>query len=186
MGHLLLDVDCPNGNYAKVNPPIRPRSDVEALWESLKNGHIDWVVSDHACCSKEMKVDLEDPDNVFLAKSGFGGTEYLLSGLFSEGTKRGVSANRIAELLSWNPAQRFGFKSKGDLAPGYDADIVLVDPNETFIVNSQESESTQGYSPFDGYALTGKVKSTFLRGMKIYENGTVVGEPKGQYLSRPY
>ena len=186
VGHLLLDVDCPNGNYAKVNPPIRPRSDVEALWESLKNGHIDWVVSDHACCSKEMKVDLEDPDNVFLAKSGFGGTEYLLSGLFSEGTKRGVSANRIAELLSWNPAQRFGFKSKGDLAPGYDADIVLVDPNETFIVNSQESESTQGYSPFDGYALTGKVKSTFLRGMKIYENGTVVGEPKGQYLSRPY
>ena len=186
IGHLLLDVDCPNGNYAKVNPPIRSREDVEALWESLKNGHIDWVVSDHACCSKEMKVNSNDPDNIFLAKSGFGGTEYLLSGLFSEGTKRGVSPNKIAELVCWNPAQRFGLKSKGDLAPGFDADIVLVDPNETFVVNSGESQSTQGYSPFDGYELTGKVKTTFLRGNKIYENGNILDKACGKYLKRPY
>ncbi len=185
VGHLLLDVDCPNGNFAKVNPPIRPREDVEALWESLKNGHIDWVVSDHACCSKEMKVDGDDPDNVFLAKSGFGGTEYLLSGLLSEATKRGVSPNKVAELVCWNPAQRFGLMSKGDLDVGFDADIVLVDPNESFVVHSGESESTQGYSPFDGYELTGKVKSTFLRGEKIYENGNIIGKASGKYLKRP-
>ncbi|MBT3300308.1 MAG: dihydroorotase family protein [Candidatus Marinimicrobia bacterium] len=186
VGHLLMDIDCPNGNFAKVNPPIRPRADVEALWESLKNGHIDWVVSDHACCSKEMKVDSDNPENVFLAKSGFGGTEYLLSGLFSEGTKRGVSENKIAELLCWNPAQRFGLPSKGDIAPGFDADIVLLDPDETFIVKSAESESTQGYSPFEGFELKGKVKTTFLRGNKIFEDGQILGQALGRYLKRPY
>ena len=186
VGHLLLDVDCPNGNYAKVNPPIRPREDVEALWESLKDGHIDWVVSDHACCSKEMKVDAEKPDEIFLAKSGFGGTEYLLSGIFSEGTNRGVSPNKIAELVCWNPAKRFGLLSKGDIAPGFDADIVLFDPDETFTVRAEDSESSQGYSPFEGYELTGKVKTTLLRGNIICENGKVIGEPNGKYLSRPY
>lgn len=186
VGHLLLDVDCPNGNYAKVNPPIRPREDVEALWESLKDGHIDWVVSDHACCSKEMKVDAEKPDEIFLAKSGFGGTEYLLSGIFCEGSNRGVSPNKIAELVCWNPAKRFGLLSKGDIAPGFDADIVLFDPDETFTVRAEDSESSQGYSPFEGYELTGKVKTTLLRGNIICENGKVIGEPNGKYLSRPY
>ena len=65
----------------------------------------------------------DDPADVWLAKSGFGGTEYLLSGVLSEGTRRGMSYNHMAELLSWNPAQRFGLLSKGDIAPGYDADI---------------------------------------------------------------
>lgn len=116
VGHLLLDTDCPGGNYAKVNPPIRPRKDVEALWEAVLDGKIDWVVSDHACCSKEMKIDRASPDEIFLAKSGFGGTEYLLSGVFSEGTKRGLSYNRVAELTSWNPAQRYGLLNKGDIA----------------------------------------------------------------------
>jgi|TARA_Y100000310_G_scaffold253669_1_gene260565 allantoinase len=185
VGHLLLDVDCPNKNFAKVNPPIRPREDVEALWEAVISGKIDWVVSDHACCSKEIKVDSRNPEEVFLAKSGFGGTEYLLSGFFSEGTKRGLSYNRIAEMTSWNPAKRFGLLGKGDVAPGYDADIVLFDPDETFTVKAEESVSSQGYSPFEGYELTGKVKTTLLRGTTIYNNGNIVGEPQGQYLKRP-
>lgn len=70
----------------------------------------------------------------------------------------------MAELLSWNPAQRFGLNSKGDIAIGYDADLVLLDPNETFVVRAAESESQQGYTPFEGMELTGRVKTTFLRG----------------------
>ena len=75
-----------------------------------------------------------------------------------------MSYNRMAELLSWNPARRFGLRNKGDIAPGFDADMVLVDPHETFIVHAAKSESEQGYSPFEGLELTGRVKSTFLRG----------------------
>ncbi|MGI9309094.1 MAG: dihydroorotase, partial [Gammaproteobacteria bacterium] len=81
IGHLMLDTDAPTGCLAKVNPPIRPREDVEFLWENLLEGNLDWVCSDHACCKHEMKVDGENPGDIFLAKSGFGGTEYMLSAL---------------------------------------------------------------------------------------------------------
>ena len=99
--------------------------------------------------SAEQKWAQDDPENIWLAKSGFGGTEYLLSGLFSEGSRRGLSYNRMAELLSWNPARRFGLLSKGDIALGFDADIALVDPHEAFTVRAADSESGQGYSPFE-------------------------------------
>ncbi len=185
IGHLLLDVDEPNGVLAKVNPPIRPREDVEFLWQKLLEGEIDWVVSDHACCSAEMKYNAQHPEDIWMAKSGFGGTEYLLSGLHSEGKKRGLSLNRMAELVCWNPAQRFGLLSKGDLAEGFDADIVLFDPNETFVVRAAQSFSGQGYTPFEGHELTGRVKTTFLRGQKVFENGSIIGGAHGQYLKRP-
>jgi allantoinase len=103
----------------------------------------------------------------------------------SEGSKRGLSYNRMAELLSWNPARRFGLLNKGDIVAGFDADIVLVDPNETFTVRAAASESEQGYSPFEGQELTGRVKSTFLRGALVYHNGKVVGPARGRYLHRP-
>jgi allantoinase len=186
LAHLLLDYDCKAGLHAKVNPPIRSREDVEYLWEHLHQGHIDWVCSDHACCKAEFKTDAQERENVWLAKSGFGGTEMLLSGLYTEGKKRGLSINRMAELLSWNPAQRFGLPSKGDIAEGYDADLVLMDPDGSFVVDSVASPSTQGYSVFEGYAFSGPVKATFLRGQLIYEKGQVLGEAKGQYLHRPY
>ncbi|MGB8435317.1 MAG: amidohydrolase family protein, partial [Burkholderiales bacterium] len=168
-----------------VNPPIRPREDVEALWEAVLNREVDWIVSDHACCSAEQKWAKDDPSNIWLAKAGFGGTEYLLSGVLSEGSRRGMSYNHMAELLSWNPAQRYGVLSKGDIAEGYDADLVLVDPHESFVVHAAESESKQGYTPFEGQELTGRVKSTFLRGELVYDLGKIVGPARGQYLHRP-
>jgi len=185
VGHLLLDTDCECAVQAKVNPPIRPRDDVEALWQAVLDRKIDWIVSDHACCSAEQKWSKDDPSNIWLAKTGFGGTEYLLSGALSEGSKRGMSYNHMAEVLSWNAAQRFGLSSKGDIAPGYDADIALVDPHDTFVVHANESESKQGYSPFEGLELTGRVKTTFLRGVPVFHGGNVLGPARGQYLRRP-
>ncbi|MBI3370850.1 MAG: dihydroorotase family protein [Betaproteobacteria bacterium] len=185
IGHLLLDVDCACGVLAKVNPPIRPRSDVEALWEAVLNRKVDWIVSDHACCSSEQKYSAKFPKNIWLAKSGFGGTEYLLSGLLSEGSRRGMSYNHMAELVSWNPARRFGLHNKGDIDIGFDADLVLVDPHESFVVRAETSESGQGYTPFEGQELNGRVKSTLLRGRLIYHNGNTVGTASGRYLRRP-
>jgi len=186
IGHLMLDIDVPTGNLAKVNPPIRPREDVENLWENMLEGNIDWVCSDHACCKHEMKVDQDEPGNVWLAKSGFGGTEYLLSAFASEGHKRGLSYNDIARMSSLTAARRFGLHRKGDIVEGLDADVVLVDPNETWTVHAADSESQQGHTPFEGQELNARVKTTFLRGQRIFDNNEVLGEPTGQYLRRPY
>ena len=95
-----------------------------------------------------------------------------------------MSYNHMAELLSWKPAQRFGLPSKGDIAPGYNADIAIVDPHESFVVRAAESESEQGYSPFEGVELSGRVKSTFLRGALIYDSGNIVGPARGKYLRK--
>ena len=185
IGHLVLDVTSHAGALAKVNPPIRPREDVEYLWEQLLAGKIHWVVSDHACCRHETKAAKNAFGNIWLAKSGFGGTEYLLPSLVSEGAKRGLSYNHVAELTSRNPARRFGLNNKGDIAEGLDADVVLVDPKETWTIRAGDSESTQGYTPFEGIELTARVKSTFLRGQLVCENGNIVGQPRGRYLHRP-
>ncbi|MFI1463865.1 dihydroorotase [Nocardia carnea] len=185
IGHLLTDIDNANGLGAKVNPPIRPREDVEALWEHLLAGNIDWVVSDHACCKDEVKFG-EDRDDVFAAKSGFGGTEYLLPGLITEGRKRGLSLRRIAQLTASNPADRYGLPGKGRLAEGVDADIAIVDPNRTWTVRAADSESTQEYTPFEGFELGAAVTDTFVRGNRVLADGAVTGEPTGRYISRPY
>ncbi|MEJ8278057.1 dihydroorotase [Pseudonocardia spirodelae] len=184
IGHLLADVTTADGIGGKVNPPLRPRADVEKLWEHLLAGDVSWVVSDHACCKEEKKFG-EDRDDVFAAKSGFGGTEYLLPGLVGEGRRRGLSMSRVAELVSTNPARRLGLPTKGDIAPGFDADIALVDPGRSFVVDPSASESTQEYTPFRGMEIGATVETTFLRGHRIFDGGKVVGEPVGRYLHRP-
>jgi allantoinase len=186
VGHLLLDVDAPAATYAKVNPPIRPREDVEFLWRMVHEGEVDWIVSDHACCAEEVKsAGPHGGGDIWLAKSGFGGTEYLLSGVFSEGSKRGLPYHRMAELLALNPAQRYGLLHKGDIAVGLDADLALLDPDRRFTVRAAGSASAQGYTPFEGQELTGQVTATFLRGRLAWENGRAVGPPRGRYVRRP-
>jgi allantoinase len=186
VGHLLLDVDTQAASYAKVNPPIRPREDVEYLWRAVLDGKVDWIVSDHACCSQEVKgAGRSGQGDIWLAKSGFGGTEYLLAGVFSEGSKRGLAPHRMAELLSFNPARRYGLLDKGDIAVGLDADLVLLDPERHFTVRAADSPSGQGYTPFEGQELTGQVQATFLRGRLAWENGAVVGAARGRYIARP-
>ncbi|MWA00331.1 amidohydrolase family protein [Actinomadura sp. LD22] len=183
IGHLLADVDTAHGLGGKVNPPLRDREDVEALWRHVLAGEVDWVVSDHACCRDEMKFGA-DRDDIFLAKSGFGGAEYLLPGLVGEGIKRGLPLQRVAQLTSWNPARRYGLLTKGAIAEGYDADIALVDPDVSWTVRAADSESTQEYTPFEGFPMTAKVTDTFVRGNHVYSGGKVLGDPVGKYLRR--
>lgn len=97
-----------------------------------------------------------------------------------------MSYNHMAELLSFNPARRYGLNNKGDIDAGLDADLILIDPDKSWVIKSTESESEQGYTPFEGIELGAQVKQTWLRGKLIYDNGQVMGEPEGQYLSRPY
>lgn len=182
VGHLLAD--CHTASMGgKVNPPLRPREDVEALWEHLLAGNFSWVTSDHACCKDEAKFG-EPREDVFVAKSGFGGAEYLLPGMISEGRKRGLSYNKIAELVAKNPAERYGLHTKGDIQIGLDADFCLVDDQVNYVVRAEDSLSTQEYTPFEGFELTAKITETYLRGGAVYKDGTMMGLPRGQYLNR--
>ncbi|PVG80768.1 hydantoinase [Nocardioides gansuensis] len=185
VGHLLADCDSAHGVGGKVNPPLRPREDVEALWDFVLDGKIDWVVSDHACCREELKFGTPK-DDVFLAKSGFGGAEYLLAGMVTEGGRRGLPYGRIAELTATNPAERYGLgATKGSLEVGKDADLALVDTAHDWTVRAEESLSTQEYTPFEGAELTAKVTDTFLRGHRIMADGVVTAETHGRFLARP-
>jgi allantoinase len=184
IGHLLADFHTASGIGGKVNPPLRSASDVEALWQHVLAGQVDWVVSDHACCREETKFG-EPRDDVFAAKSGFGGTEYLLPGLVTAAARRGLPMGRIAALTARNPARRFGLHSKGVIAEEYDADIALVDPRASWTVRAEDSESAQEYTPFEGFEMTARVTDTFVRGQQVLADGKVSGRPAGEYLRRP-
>lgn len=184
VGHLLTDIDTASGIGGKVNPPIRSRADVEALWGAVSRGSVDWIVSDHACCRAERKFGAP-ADDVFAAKAGFGGTEYLLPGIVTEARKRSVPLGRVAALTSLNPARRYGLASKGDIAVGLDADLALVDPAARWTVRAENSESTQEYTPFEGYAMECSVVRTILRGETVFRDGRVVGDPVGRFVRRP-
>ncbi|ASW56598.1 dihydroorotase family protein [Plantactinospora sp. KBS50] len=184
IGHLMADIETASGIGGKVNPPLRPRSDVEALWRHLLAGNVDWVASDHACCRAEQKFG--DPaEDVFLARSGFGGVEYLLPGLLTEGVRRGLSHHTIACLSAANPADRFGLGGKGRVALGYDADLALIDPDSPWTVRARDSLSQQEYTPFEGMRMTARVVHTFVRGRQVLDGGKLSGPPAGRYVARP-
>jgi dihydropyrimidinase/allantoinase len=182
--HLCLtheELDAKGGLGGKVNPPIRSQVDTEALWAGVLNGTVDWVASDHACCLEEHKGD-----QLWPAFPGFGGTGLLYPVLLSEGMhKRGLAPHRIAELVSANPARAYNLvPRKGNLLVGYDADLVVVDPDLEQVVTAELLLSGQDHCPFEGRTVRGWPVATVVRGRVAYRDGEVIGEPTGQYLSR--
>lgn len=170
------------GLGGKVNPPIRTKSDSDALWDAVKKGHVDWVGSDHACTMSEMKGN-----ELWSAACGFGGTSLMYPFMISEGFhKRGISLSRISQLVSTNPARSHAcYPQKGHIAVGADADLAIVDLELEQEVKTDMLHSAQDYTPFEGMKLKGWPVRTILRGKTVYLNGAVVGTPGGQYLKRP-
>ena len=183
VGHLLADFHTAANLGGKVNPPLRSREDVESLWEHLLAGHFDWVVSDHACCRDETKFG-EPRDDVFVAKSGFGGAEYLLPGMVSEGRKRGLSYNRIAELVSANPAEPLRPAHQGRHRGRVRRRLRPARRPGRLGRAGRDSLSTQEYTPFEGFHMTARVTDTFVRGQQVLADGAVVGEPVGRFVHR--
>ena len=179
--HLALTYESYNDQRGKVNPPIRAQSDVDALWRGVKRGEIDWVCSDHACCSEEHKEG-----DLWGALPGFGGTALVYPFMLTEGPRRGLSFERIVDLVSTNPARAYGLDSrKGAIAVGADADLAIVDMDQTHPVTTERLLSAQDHTPFEGMELTGWPVRTLLRGRTAFADGETVGEPAGAYLKRP-
>jgi len=161
------------GPYLKMNPPLRSRVHVEALWKGLQNGVIDIVTTDHAPGSRDEKeVGWED---IWRAWGGVAGVETLLPIMFTYGFKRNIlSLEDIIRLLSFNPAKIFGLQFKGDIKPGLDADLLIIDPNFTKKVKAEDLHYKNPWTPYEGLNLYGWPEVVILRGNVIIENRELI------------
>lgn len=170
------------GPLGKINPPLRSREHVAALWEYLAAGRIDQVTSDHAPWALARKSNRED---IFENASGAPGVETLLPLLHHYGVAgRRIPLLDLVRLLAEHPARNFGlFPRKGVLAPGADADIVVFDPDASWTVRGARLHSGAGWTPYEGLELTGRVAQTFVRGRLAYQDGEVLAHPgDGQFI----
>jgi dihydroorotase (multifunctional complex type) len=174
------------GNLINISPALRPPFEQQALWQLLREGKIDTVVTDHAPHTLEEK----QRKSVWEVASGLPGFQEALPTLithwiqhFGQDTlEEGLM--RIAQVTSSNLARIFGFGQKGSLAVGKDADIVIVDISNTWKVRKEELFTKNRWSAFEGMELAGRPIATFLRGKLVYQDGKITGEPQGQWIRR--
>ena len=169
--------DGPEGPLYVGQPPLRKPADLEALWSGLAQGEVDTVASDHAPWTREQKLD---PSlDIEKLRPGVANLQCMLPVLFSEGSRRGLSLERFVALTSTNAARLFGlYPTKGTIAPGSDADLVLWDPTETREIDRGSLLSRAGFSLFEGFRVTGWPRIVIRRGEVVYRDG-VVQAPKG-------
>ncbi len=167
----------------KCAPPIREQENQEQLWAALGDGLIDFVVTDHSPCPPAMKCG--DSGDFLRAWGGISSLQLSLPVLWTQARRRGIGFERIAEWLCRGPARLAGLDTrKGQIAVGYDADLVVWDPEAGFEVKPEELHHRHKLTPYRGRTLYGKVEATFLRGKKIYERGCFSDSPRGAVLRR--
>jgi dihydropyrimidinase len=143
---------------------------------------IEIVSTDHAPFHRDLK---EAKASMFDIPFGMPGVETLLPIMYTEGVAKGrLGIGRLVQLLSENPARRFGlYPRKGTLAPGADADIVVLDPARTHVLRHAELHGGYGFDPFEGWTVHSSVERVYLRGQQIVFSGRLLGEAgRGQFL----
>lgn len=154
------------GPRLKVNPPIRPRHEVEALWGHIAAGRVDFVSSDHVAWSLDRKADDAD---FFRNASGIPGLQTLLPSFFSAVERRKLPLTLVPALLSNGPARHFRIgHRKGLLEPGADADIVVLAPVRHRF-RAADSQGAAEWSPFDGMEFSVRVRASFVRGRQVWD-----------------
>ena len=167
----------PDGAKYAGAPPLREDRDRDAIWAGIADGSVSTVCTDHAPWTLEQKTD---PDlKAADLRQGMAELETLLPMLWSLGVATGrISVTRFVEMTSANAAKIFGmYPQKGCIAPGSDADLVILDPEETRTIDGASMHSNAGYSPYDGWDITGWPTHTLLRGRVVAEGSTVLAEP---------
>lgn len=174
--------EIPNGNTLfKCAPPIRERENNELLWEALKDGTIDFIVTDHSPATPDLKKI--DSGNLKEAWGGIASIQFSLSVCWTAAKKRNMGLEELASLMSKNVAAFIGYgNQKGKIKEGYDADLTVWDPEEQFVVKAADIHYRHQISPYVGESLFGVVKQTYLSGKKVFENGKFVSSPAGKTL----
>ncbi len=164
--HLFLSEDDLEklGNFGKMNPPLRTKEDIAALWKGIRNGVVDCIATDHAPHTIEEK-NRPYPD----APSGVPGVETMLPLLLTAVHDEKITVEDIVRCCGENPARIFGMPDRGSLDVGKLADVVVVDPQREWILKGSELHSKCGWTPFEGFRLRGIVSKTIVNGKVIVD-----------------
>lgn len=170
------------GMTSKCSPPIRDLKAQEGLWRYVFSGAAITAVSDHSPCTPELK----DKTNAFDAWGGIAGVQNNVDILFDEGVqKRGLPLKKFADLIAKKPAERFNLASKGEIAVGKDADIILIAPETPYVIEAENLEYRNKISPYVGRTVNAQITKTFLRGNMVYSQDTgVINTAKGLFIRR--
>lgn len=177
--HLSAEMITRGATLSKCAPPIRSRENCERLWQGLRDGTIDLIVTDHSPCPPAMKRLSEG--NFRTAWGGIASLSVALPLMWTEASKRGFTLLDLARWMAAAPARLAGCDSrKGRIAAGFDADFVVFDPEGEFSVTEDRLHYRYPVSPYLGETLLGVVKSTYLRGNLVFAEGEFSGKPGGR------
>jgi allantoinase len=176
--HLSAEIIRKGNTLAKCAPPIRSRDNREHLWDGLREGTIDLVATDHSPCPPEMKRLAEGSFRT--AWGGIASVSVALPVMYTEASERGFTLSDIARWMAEAPAKLAAcHMRKGRIAAGYDADFVVFEPEDEFVLSEKQLRYRHAVSPYLGEKLRGVVKSTYLRGKLVFGDGEFPGEPMG-------
>ncbi len=166
------------GGKAKINPPIRPRAEVEKLWQQVAAGNVTLVSTDHVSWSEDRKTNRDMLANA----SGVPGLE-AMAPLFVKGAlQRGIPLTWAAKLMAANPAKHFRLKDKGALEAGKDADITVLVNSPQVYDAARSGHNVVGWSPYNGIELPWTVAGTWLRGKQVFDGATVAEPGTGRWV----
>ncbi len=175
--------DIPDGATAfKCAPPIRERTNRERLWEGLREGVIDFAVCDHSPCTPELKKPEEG--DFLAAWGGIASVQFAPAIVWTQARARGFDLAQVTRLLTERPARLAGLdRFKGRIAVGFDADLVVWDPDAEFLVEPSRILHRHAVTPYAGQTLRGRALRTYVRGRLVQEGGRLAKEPDGLPLS---
>jgi allantoinase len=176
--------DIPDGATAfKCAPPIRERAQGDGLWAGLTSGAIDLVASDHSPAPPAVKR--LDTGDFVAAWGGIASLELSLSAVWTGARRRGATLAAVTRWMAERPARLARLPRKGCIAPGYDADLVVFDPEASRRVDAHRLHQRHPVTPYAGLALDGAVRRTLVRGRTVYVDGEFPGPPAGRWLGGP-
>jgi dihydropyrimidinase len=168
-----------------MSPPLREKKDQETLWAGINQGLVKVVATDH--CPFKWQQKLMGKDDFSKIPNGHPAIEHRMELLYSEGVSKGkITLNKYVEVACTNPAKIFGmFPRKGTIGVDSDADIIVFDPNEKHTITASSHHMNVDYSAYEGWQVTGKVKTVLLRGkVAINDNKCILDKGYGQFIKR--